>query len=218
MMFNPEDYLARLTARLTEAFGARLIYVGLQGSYLRGEAGPDSDIDAMVVLDRLTPADLDAYRRIIHTLEAPEKSCGFICSRDDLARWNPLEICHLTHATRDVYGRLSDLVPTWDARDLRSFLQLSVGNLYHALCHSRVHGSPEEQSAAVAAGCKGAFFILQNLHYLDSGVFAASRRELLPLLSGPDRQALTLSPGNPEAFPALLSWCQATLARLAEPA
>ena len=68
MMFNPEDYLARLTARLTEAFGARLIYVGLQGSYLRGEAGPDSDIDAMVVLDRLTPADLDAYRRIIHTL------------------------------------------------------------------------------------------------------------------------------------------------------
>ena len=29
MMFNPEDYLARLTARLTEAYGARLIYVGL---------------------------------------------------------------------------------------------------------------------------------------------------------------------------------------------
>lgn len=215
MMFNPEDYLARLTARLTEAFGARLIYVGLQGSYLRGEAGPDSDIDAMVVMDRLTLADLDAYRRIIHTLEAPEKSCGFICSRDDLARWNPLEICHLTHATRDVYGRLADLVPTWDARDLRSFLQLSVGNLYHALCHSRVHGSPEEQAAVLAAGCKGAFFILQNLHFMDSGVFAASRRTLLPLLSGPDRQVMFLAPDDPEAFPTLLGWCQTTLARLA---
>ncbi|MGN0747809.1 MAG: nucleotidyltransferase family protein [Aristaeellaceae bacterium] len=217
-MFNADDYLARLTGRLTETFGERLIYVGLQGSYLRGEAGPDSDIDVMVVLDRLTSADLDQYRRIIRALEEPEKSCGFICGQDDLARWNPLELCHLTHATRDVYGCLSDLVPAWDERDLRSFLQLSVGNLYHALCHSRVHGSPKEQAAAVAAGCKGAFFILQNLHYLDSGVFAASRRELLPLLSGPDRQALTLSPGDPSAFPILLSWCQATLARLAEPA
>ncbi|MGN0970378.1 MAG: nucleotidyltransferase family protein [Aristaeellaceae bacterium] len=214
-MFNPDDYLARLTGLLTEAFGARLIYVGLQGSYLRGEAGPDSDIDVMVVLDGLTPADLDAYRRIIHTLEAPEKSCGFLCGRDDLARWNPLEICHLTHATRDVYGRLSDLAPAWDARDLRSFLQLSVGNLYHALCHSRVHGSPEEQATVLAAGCKGAFFILQNLYYMNSGVFAACRRTLLPLLSEPDRQVLSLSPDDPSAFPTLLGWCQSILARLA---
>ena len=217
-MFNADDYLTRLTGLLTDAFGPRVIYVGLQGSYLRGDAGPDSDIDVMVVLDRLTPADLDAYRRIIRTLEAPEKSCGFICGRDDLARWNPLEICHLTHATRDVYGRLTDLVPAWDARDLRSFLQLSVGNLYHALCHSRVHGSPEAQAAAIAAGCKGAFFILQNLHYMDSGVFAANRRTLLPLLSGPDRQVLTLHPDAPEAFAILPGWCQATLARLAETA
>ena len=217
-MFNADDYLARLTGLLTDGFGSRLIYVGLQGSYLRGEAGPDSDIDAMVVLDRLIPADLDAYRRIIHTLEEPEKSCGFICGRDDLARWNPLEICHLTHTTRDVYGRLTDLVPTWDARDLRSFLQLSVGNLYHALCHSRVHGSPEEQAAAIAAGCKGTFFILQNLHYMDSGVFAANRQALLPLLSGPNRQTLSLAPDDPEAFAILLGWCQATLARLAETA
>ena len=169
----------------------------------------------MVVLDRLIPADLDAYRRIIQTLEEPEKSCGFICGRDDLARWNPLEICRLTHTTRDVYGRLTDLVPAWDARDLRRFLQLSVGNLYHALCHSRAHGSPAEQAAAIAAGCKGAFFILQNLHYMDSGVFAASRRALLPLLSGPDQQVLTLHPDAPEAFAILLGWCQATLARLA---
>ena len=61
-MFNADDYLARLTGLLTEAFGSRLIYVGLQGSYLRGEAGPDSDIDAMVVLDRFgePPAVVDA--------------------------------------------------------------------------------------------------------------------------------------------------------------
>lgn len=93
-----------------------------------------------------------------------------------------------------------------------------MGNLYHALCHSRVHGSPEEQAAAIAAGCKGAFFILQNLHYMDSGVFAANRRTLLTLLSDSDRQVLTLPPDAPEAFAILLGWYQATLARLAETA
>ena len=35
-MFNADDYLARLTGLLTDAFGPRVIYVGLQGSYLRG--------------------------------------------------------------------------------------------------------------------------------------------------------------------------------------
>ena len=50
---------------------------------------------------------------------------------------------------------------------------------------------------------------------MDSGVFAASRRALLPLLSGPDRQVMSLTPDDPEAFPMLLAWCQATLARLA---
>ena len=50
---------------------------------------------------------------------------------------------------------------------------------------------------------------------MDSVVFAASRRALLPLLSGPDRQVMSLTPDDPEAFPMLLAWCQATLARLA---
>ena len=35
-MFNADDYLAQLTGLLTDGFGSRLIYVGMQGSYLRG--------------------------------------------------------------------------------------------------------------------------------------------------------------------------------------
>lgn len=53
-MFNAASYISRLTALLIESFGDRLIYVGLQGSYLRGEATEASDIDPMVVIDQLT--------------------------------------------------------------------------------------------------------------------------------------------------------------------
>ena len=64
-MFDVQSYLERLTALLREAYGERLVYVGLQGSYLRGEATEESDIDVMAVVDDLSQSDLDAYRRAI---------------------------------------------------------------------------------------------------------------------------------------------------------
>ena len=91
-MFHPDIYIAALTEKLRAAFGDRLVYIGLQGSYLRGEATETSDIDVMVVLRRMTPADLSAYRRAIEELPDVEKSCGFICGAEELRHWNPLEI------------------------------------------------------------------------------------------------------------------------------
>ena len=41
--FNIDNYLEKLILRCKESFGERLIYVGLQGSWLRGEATENSD-------------------------------------------------------------------------------------------------------------------------------------------------------------------------------
>ena len=40
---------------LEETFGSRVWFAGLQGSRGRGEATETSDIDMVVILDRLTP-------------------------------------------------------------------------------------------------------------------------------------------------------------------
>jgi predicted nucleotidyltransferase len=52
---NPvlKGVLDEFRRRLTEHFAERLIGLILFGSYARGEAGPDSDIDVAVVLDRI---------------------------------------------------------------------------------------------------------------------------------------------------------------------
>ena len=55
-MFDAQAYMTQFTAAMQQAFGKRLIYVGLQGSYLRDEATEESDIDPMTVIDGLTPA------------------------------------------------------------------------------------------------------------------------------------------------------------------
>ena len=46
-----EQLLAEIRVRLEEAHGERLRGIVLYGSEARGEAGPDSDIDLLVLLD-----------------------------------------------------------------------------------------------------------------------------------------------------------------------
>ncbi len=220
-MFNPDQYISSLTALLRERFGDRLVYVGLQGSYLRGEAAEDSDIDIMVVIKDITTADLKAYRDAIEKLENCEKSCGFICGMEELKNWNPLEIFHILHTTKDYSGVLRELVPEYTEHDVRSFVKLSLGNLYHELCHRFIHSSKEKNEAALPYTYKGVFFVLQNLHYLESGSFIGTKKELLEVLCGRDRLVLetsiALGKGEPydfdQAFDLLLTWCGEAMAR-----
>ena len=58
-MINAETWMADLLPQLLQTFGARLRYLGLQGSYRRGEATEASDIDVVVLLDVVALDDLD---------------------------------------------------------------------------------------------------------------------------------------------------------------
>ncbi|MBQ2765949.1 MAG: nucleotidyltransferase domain-containing protein, partial [Clostridia bacterium] len=118
-MIDIKTYISDLIVLLRQTFGERLTYVGLQGSYLRGEATDDSDIDIMVIIEKLSPADMDAYRTIIRSLGHYDKSCGFICSKTDMAHWNPLEIWHVLNGTKDLYGVLAELIPEYTENDIR---------------------------------------------------------------------------------------------------
>ena len=218
-MINIESYIAELISSLQNSLDHNLLYVGLQGSYLRGEATESSDVDIMVILDSLTVSDLDTYRSVIQSLDHYDKSCGFICSKDDMAAWNPLEICHLIHSTKDYYGKLREFVPAYTEQDIRNFVKMSLNNLYHELCHRYIHSSPERNVAALPGTYKGVFFILQNLHYLNTGNFVPTKTELLAQLEGKNQAVLKRSMdfihGESfdfrESYELLLTWCQETL-------
>ena len=203
------SYLEALTQKLRQVFGERLRYVGLQGSYLRGEAGPDSDLDVVAVIAKLSMEDLAQYRQVIQSLPHADRSCGFLCGQEELASWNPLEICNLLHATRDYYGCLQELVPAYRREDAVNYCKFSLNALYHELCHSYVHAE-EAAMEAVLPGCyKMAFFILQNLYYLQTGYFAESKVELLKRLDGKDKEVLQRH--LDQEMPWQLSWDAALL-------
>ena len=220
-MLDHNLYMQRLADLLKEAFDDRILYIGLQGSYIRGEANEHSDIDPMVVLDRLTPEDLQKYKQIISQLQEPEKHCGFVCGSKELKNWNPLEICHLLHTTVDYFGELKTLLPPYTKSDVENYIKLSVGNLYHEICHRYLHGSDERNAANIAGSCKSVFFILQNVYYLKTGTFPQTKLDLFEMTTGTDRAILSkvMALGNgsiyeyDELFSSLLNWCSDLLAR-----
>ena len=57
-MQNIDLWLTEFQTRLDETFTNRIYFLGLQGSYARGEATASSDLDVVVIFDELTPADL----------------------------------------------------------------------------------------------------------------------------------------------------------------
>ena len=216
VMINIETYMSRLIDMLQAQFGERLVYVGLQGSYLRGEATPKSDIDVMVVIDGLTVCDLQTYRSIISSIGNFDRSCGFICSREDLHYWNRLELFNLLHGTKDYFGVLRDFLPPYTLDDIRSFIKMSVNNLYHEICHRYIHDNLNSNVRALPYTFKSVFYILQNLYYLRSGVFVTTKAELLRCLDGMDYDILkrSIDYNNSsnfefsESFELLFTWCQ----------
>lgn len=221
-MFRVENYIEELTGKLKAAFGKRLVYIGLQGSYLRGEQTENSDIDIMAVVDDFSVEDLNTYRETLIAIGNFEKSCGFLCGKSDLAHWNPLEIFHLLNTTKDYYGALKNLVPPYTLEDEKNFVKISLNNLYHEICHRFVHADREKNIAKLPATYKQVFYILQHLYYLRSGEFVQTKQELLERLQGEDKAVLqwcmSLKNTNDynfdKAFSVLFDWCQNALASI----
>ena len=215
-MFKEKEYMAILINQLKDVFHERLLYVGLQGSYMRGEATENSDIDVVVILDKLCVDDLDRYKKIIGEIENSEKSCGFICGKEEMGNWNPMEICHLVHSTEDYFGSLDDWVSKYSEQDVLNFIKLSANNLYHEICHRYIHSDAAKNKRKLAGAYKNVFFILQNIYFVKTGIFARTKRELCVKLVEKDldvmETALKLQKSEDydfeEAFELLFKWCQ----------
>ncbi|MGN0024228.1 MAG: nucleotidyltransferase domain-containing protein [Candidatus Avelusimicrobium sp.] len=218
MPFHINDWMGELTRRLQDAFGARLAAVGLQGSFNRGEAHEQSDIDAVVILDALSSQDLTVYKNLLAQMPASSHpACGFISGREDLKNWPRAELFQFSFDTKTLYGSFEDILPKPSRKDALEAAQTGAGTLFHSLCHTQVHSTMTPEFLAQLY--KGAFFVLQAVHFARSGRYLSSKTDLLRELEGMDAEILNiLLEGN---FPAgadekLLAWTQRVLAYTAE--
>ena len=189
-MFDINVWLDIIIKKLQNEFKQRLLFVGLQGSYNRGEATPNSDIDIVVILENLSFKDLKRYRSIIDSMPDKDKSCGFISGREELQNWSKSDLFQFFYDTKSLIGNLQDLIQPPTIEDATQAVKISSENLYHTSVHSFIHSNNRVEDLKNLY--KGTFFILQAKYFNESGKYISTQKQLLEMLNGIDRDILNI--------------------------
>lgn len=174
---------------LEETFGSRVWFAGLQGSRGRGEATETSDIDMVVILDRLTPEDISAYNRMIDTMPDRELICGFLSGRDELIKWESSDLIQFYYDTRPLKGSLDELLERIDSGAAERAVRAGVCNIYHMCVHNMLYDRQEEILRGLY---KSAVFVIQTDYFRKTGKYVKYRKELLELAEKDDREILEI--------------------------
>ena len=216
-MIDPQSWMRQAAALLQEQFGSRLLFVGLQGSYRRGEAREDSDIDIVTILDGMSLRDLAAYRAVLRALPEGEKACGFTCGAPELLAWPPFELFQFAQDTDAWHGELAPLLPPVTRADTVTGARAAVSGLHHYTAYLYVSGDEAERAEALNGVYKGFFFAMQVVHYLRAGTYPRTKQELFAMLGGGEAELLRrgmntayydgLAAHNPDSlFQDMLAW------------
>ena len=81
------SFMESFKENLLNLFNGNLLFLGLQGSYGRGEAKESSDIDPVIILRQCGKDEILKYRSYIDTLPEKDILCGFVSSSDELRAW-----------------------------------------------------------------------------------------------------------------------------------
>ena len=184
-MVNIDFWMDEFLKKLDETFAERIWFVGLQGSYARGEAIETSDLDVVVIFDELTPADLQAYGAMLDKLPHREKICGFVSGRQELENWERSDLFQFYHDTRPIRGSLDELLPMLDADAVNRAIRIGACNLYHGCVHNLLHGKSEDM---VRGLYKSASFVVQAICFRETGRYIRRQSELRELVTGDDRR------------------------------
>lgn len=212
-MIDISIWTDRFLKALKDSFGGRVCFVGLQGSYARGEATAQSDIDPVVILDALCATDVQAYRAMLDTLPHRELICGFLCGKDELKHWDPSDLFSFYYDTRPIFGSLDAWIPCPNQTAAEGAIRIGACNVFHGCTHNLLHARSEETLRELY---KSATFVLRAVCFRQTGRYVSRLEDLAKLLSSEDytvaKTFLDLKNGRAVDFQttseALLAWSQ----------
>ena len=210
MQFDIDEWLNLVINKLKEAFKENLLFVGLQGSYNRGEATPESDIDLIVILNNMKFEDLKIYRSIIDNMPQKNKACGFISGKNEIQKWSKTDLFQFFYDTKSLFRNLEDIIQPPSVADIKKAIKTSYENLYHSATHSFVHS--DDYIMDIRNLSKMAFFILQAKYFVETNNYIPTRKQLLECLSGIDKEILHICINKEiieieKFYNKLITWC-----------
>ena len=169
---------------LNHTFEHRVWFVGLQGSYGRGEATETSDIDVVVILDELSAMDIQTYNKMLDTLPHRELICGFLSGKDDIMNWEPSDLFQFYYDTTPIKGSLDEVLTVVDESAVNRAIKFGACNIFHGCIHNMLH----EKSEDILRGLyKSASFVIQAIVFKQNGNYIKHLEELLQAVSSNER-------------------------------
>ena len=185
-MVDITAWMQNFLQTLNKTFGSRVWFVGLQGSYGRGEATESSDIDVVVILDELSPTDIQAYNTMLDTFLNRKLICGFLSGKKEIMSWEPSDLFQFCHDTTPIVGTLDAVMATIDESAVNRAIKIGACNIFHGCVHNMLH---EKSSEVLRELYKSASFVVQAIAFKQTGNYISHQKELFKVVSS-DEQAI----------------------------
>lgn len=189
-MIEIEKWMEQYLQALRSVFEERIWFVGLQGSYGRGEATERSDLDVVLILDELSSQDLFDYEALLNQLPHREMVCGFVSAKKELLNWEPSDLFQFYYDTKPLVGSLDELLDVLDDEAVSRAIKIGVCNIYHGCVHNMLHDKSEEILRGLY---KSAAFVIQAIWFRENGKYISRQTELLESVSSEDKEILSVS-------------------------
>ena len=185
-MIDIKNWMNTFLDAINTTFLDRVWFVGIQGSYGRGEATETSDIDVVVILDELSAKDIQAYNNMLDTLPHRELICGFVSGKKEILNWEPSDLFQFYYDTTPIKGSLDELLAVIDEASIDRAIKIGACNIYHGCVHNMLH----EKSKDILKGLyKSASFVVQAIAFKQTGNYIKHLKDLLGVISY-DEQAI----------------------------
>ena len=178
-MIDITAWMQNFLQTLNETFANRVWFVGLQGSYGRGEATETSDIDIVVILDELSVADIQTYNAMLNTMPHRELICGFLSGKKEIMKWEPSDLFQFCHDTTPIKGNLDELLAVIDERAVNRAIKIGACNIYHGCVHNMLHEKSEDILRDLY---KSASFVVQAIAFKQTRNYISHQKELLQVV------------------------------------
>ena len=175
-MIDITNWMQNFLQILNKTFENRVWFVGLQGSYGRGEATETSDIDIVVILDELSAKDIQIYNDMLDTLHHRDLICGFISGKNEIMNWEPSDLFQFCNDTTPIKGTLDAVFALIDENAINRAIKIGACNIFHGCVHNMLH----EKSEDILRGLyKSASFVVQAIVFKQTGNYIKYQEELL---------------------------------------
>ena len=183
-MIDITNWMQSFLQTLNETFENRVWFVGLQGSYGRGEATETSDIDIVVILDELSAKDIQTYNDMLDTLSHRELICGFLSGKNDIMNWESSDLFQFCHDTTPIKGSIDEVMAAIDESAVSRAIKIGACNIYHGCVHNMLHEKSEDILRNLY---KSASFVVQAILFQQTGIYMKHQEELLQVVSSDER-------------------------------